>query len=200
MFDARLRPLIDPILNRVGTALAGLGIGATLVTALGLVVGLAGAAAISFGAYGTGLALIIANRILDGLDGAVARATQPTALGGYFDSVADYAFYVAVPVGFGLASPANTLAALILVATFVLTCASFLALAAIAAQRGISSDAHGHKSFFYSTGLAEGGETIAMFIAMCLWPAGFAWLAYGFAVLCALTVVQRSIIAARLLG
>jgi len=197
MLDAKLRPLIDPPLNRIGQALAGAGITANALTFTGLALGLGGAAAIALGHIGWGLALILANRLLDGLDGAVARARGPSDLGGYFDIVADFAFYVAVPVGFGILAPANTLPALVLVASFVLTGVSFLAFAVIAAKRGASTEAHGKKSFFYSTGLAEGTETILVFIAMCLWPAWFGTIAYAYAALCLLTVFQRSAMAAQ---
>ena len=195
MLDASLRPLIDPPLNAVGRKLASLGVTANGLTFSGLALGLAGAAAIAFGHIGWGLALIIANRMCDGLDGAVARVRGPSDLGGYFDIVADFAFYVSIPLGFGILSPANTLPALALVASFVLTGVSFLAFAVIAAKRGDMTEAHGKKSFFYSTGLAEGTETIAVFIAMCLFPAWFAWMAYGYAALCVLTVFQRSLMA-----
>jgi phosphatidylglycerophosphate synthase len=195
VLDARLRPLIDPPLNRVGAALAGLGVTANALTFTGLALGLAGAGAIALGHIGWGLALIIANRLLDGLDGAVARVRGPSDLGGYFDIVADFAFYVSVPLGFGVLSGANTLPALVLVASFVLTGVSFLAFAVIAGKRGATTEAHGKKSFFYSTGIAEGTETIAVFIAMCLFPAWFAVLAYGYAGLCVLTVFQRSALA-----
>ncbi len=196
MLDAKLRPLIDPPLNAIGRRLARAGVTANALTFTGLALGLAGAAAIALGQIGWGLALIIANRAADGLDGAVARARGPSDLGGYFDIVADFAFYVAVPVGFGFLSPANTLPALVLVASFVLTGVSFLAFAVIAGKRGAVTEAHGRKSFFYSTGLAEGAETIAVFIAMCLWPAWFGTIAYGYAALCVLTVFQRSAMAA----
>lgn len=195
MLDAKLRPLIDPPLNALGRALAGAGITANAITFAGLALGLAGAAAIGLGHIGWGLALIIANRVLDGLDGAVARARGPSDLGGYFDIVADFAFYVSIPMGFGILAPANTLPALVLVASFVLTGVSFLAFAVIAGKRGASTEAHGRKSFFYSTGLAEGTETIAVFIAMCLFPAWFGTIAYAYAALCTLTVFQRSAMA-----
>lgn len=195
MLDAKLRPLIDPPLNRGGRALAGIGVTANGLTVTGLALGLSGAAAIALGHIGWGLALILANRLLDGLDGAVARASGPSDLGGYLDIVADFAFYVAVPVGFGILSPANTLAALVLTASFVLTGVSFLAFAVIAAKRGAETDAHGRKSFFYSTGLAEGTETILVFIAMCLFPGYFPVIAYAYAALCVLTVFQRSAMA-----
>jgi phosphatidylglycerophosphate synthase len=195
MLDAKLRPLIDPPLNAAGRMLAGMGVTANALTFAGLALGLGGALAIALGHIGWGLALIIANRIADGLDGAVARVRGPSDLGGYFDIVADFAFYVSIPVGFGVLSAANTLPALVLVASFVLTGVSFLAFAVIAGKRGAENTAHGRKSFFYSTGLAEGTETIIVFIAMCLFPAWFGTLAYGYSALCALTVVQRSAMA-----
>jgi phosphatidylglycerophosphate synthase len=195
MLDAKLRPLIDPPLNWAGRCLAGVGVTANQLTFAGLALGLGAAVAISFGEVALGLALIIANRLFDGLDGAVARVRGPSDLGGYFDIVADFAFYVAVPLGFGIMASANTLPALVLVASFVLTGVSFLAFATIAAKRGEQTSVHGTKSFFYSTGLAEGTETIAVFIAMCLFPAWFAVIAFAYAGLCALTMVQRSALA-----
>jgi phosphatidylglycerophosphate synthase len=192
MFDARLRPLIDPPLNAIGRSLARAGVTANALTFTGLALGLAGAGAIALDHLGLGLALILANRAADGLDGAVARAQGPSDLGGYFDIVADFAFYVSIPLAFGLRAPADTLPALVLVASFVLTGVSFLAFAVIAAKRGASTEAHGKKSFFYSTGLAEGAETIAVFIAMCLVPDWFGVIAYAYAGLCVLTVLQRT--------
>ena len=200
MFDARLRPLIDPPLMSAGRWIAARGIDANAITLAGLVVGLGGAAAIAAQLWTVGLALILINRLLDGLDGAVARASAPSDLGGYLDIVADFAFYVAVPVGFGFEDPANSLPALILVASFVLTGTSFLAFAVIAAKRGRETAAHGRKSFFYSTGLAEGAETIAVFTLMCIWPSAFQELALGYAALCLLTVFQRTALAIRTFG
>lgn len=195
MFDARLRPLIDPALNAVGAKLARAGISANMLTFTGLALGLGGAVAIALGNIWLGLGLIIANRVFDGLDGAVARASTPTPLGGYFDIVADFAFYVSVPLGFGILASENTLPALVLVASFVLTGVSFLAFAVIAAERGEETQDHGKKSFFYSTGLAEGSETIAVFVAMCILPTWFAAIAYAYAGLCVITVFQRSLLA-----
>ncbi len=192
MFDARLRPLIDPPLNAMGRGLARAGVTANQVTLAGAAIGMGGAIMIAGRHFWIGLALVIISRLLDGLDGAIARATSKTDFGGYLDIVCDFAFYVAVPVGFGFADPANLPYALVLVACFTVTGISFLAFAVLAAQRGLETTAHGDKSFFYNTGIAEGGETIAFFLAMCLWPSGFPVLASIFAALCVLTVIQRS--------
>lgn len=197
MFDARLRPLIDPPLNAAGRRLAALGISANAVTLLGMVLGLCAGWAIAQGAFGAALLLVGLNRLMDGLDGAIARATRQSDLGGYLDIVGDFLFYVAVPVGFGLAAPDNLLPALVLVASFVLTGTSFLTFAVIAAKRGMDTQAHGHKSFFYSTGLAEGAETIIVFVLMCLMPQNFPILAWAYAALCIATVIQRSLMARR---
>lgn len=200
MFDARLRPLIDPPLNACGQWLARVGVGANAVTLAGIALGLAAGAAIAQGHFTIGLALIVANRLLDGLDGAVARATRLTDFGGFLDIVGDFVFYVTVPVAFGLAAPDNLLPALLLVASFALTGTSFLAFAAMAGKRGLETTAHGRKSFFYNTGLAEGAETIAAFIAMALMPQHFGTIALGYAALCIATVFQRTLVARKTFG
>ena len=197
MFDARLRPLIDPALNRTGAWMARRGVTANQVTITGALCGVLAGVAIGLGYPLAGLGFILASRLLDGLDGAIARGSQPTDFGGYLDIVCDYVFYLAVPLGFGFAAPQNLPYALVLVAAFTLTAVSFLAYATLAAKRGAETEAHGRKSFFYSTGVAEGAETILAFVLMCLLPRWFPAIAVLFAGLCVLTVIQRSIIARR---
>jgi phosphatidylglycerophosphate synthase len=196
MFDVQLRRLVDPALERIAAAVAKSGLGANSVTIIGATVGVSAALAIAHGQTLAGLALIILNRIMDGLDGALARRNGPSVWGGYLDSLCDFLFYVAVPVGFAYAAPANIWPALLLVASFTLTAVSFLALAAIMAGRDMG---HGEKAFTYFSGLMEGGETIAFFILMCLFPAQFPILAMVFTALCLVTVGQRLWLAQRLL-
>lgn len=196
MFDIWLRRQIDPALDRIGGGVAKIGVSANMITLAGGVVGVGAATCIAHGQWLSGLTLVAANRLLDGLDGAVARHAAPTAWGGYLDSLADYIFYIAVPLGFAWASPENVWPALLLVSSFTLTAVSFLALAAILAGRNMG---HAQKSFTYSTGFMEGGETIAVFILMCLFPSQFPMLAMVFAVLCLVTVGQRLWLARRLL-
>jgi len=197
MLDAVLRPLIDPPLDRVGRALAARNVPANGVTILGFAIGLAAVPALAAAAYPAALALILTNRLLDGVDGAVARASRPTDLGGFLDIVGDFVFYAAVPFGFALADPANALAAAFLIFSFMGTGATFLAYAAIAAKRGLSTELRGRKALFYLGGLTEGFETILCFVLMCLFPATFPTLAWIFGGLCWITSATRAAAACR---
>jgi len=195
MLDGRVRPLIDPPLDAAGAALARLGVGANAVTVAGFLLGACACAAIFYGHFHAALALIAANRVFDGLDGAVARRRGATDLGGYLDIVLDMIFYSGVPFAFLLRDPAESAPAAFLMLSFMGTGASFLAYAAIAAKRGESTRAQGVKSMYYSFGLMEGTETIAFFAAFCLWPAYFAPLAWIFGALCWITVAGRMALA-----
>lgn len=198
MLDARLRPLIDGPLNAAGGWLARRGIGADGVTVTAFAIGLLAVPALALEWYAAALALIIANRLLDGLDGAVARATRATDWGGYLDIVCDFVFYGAVVVGFALADPAaNALPAAVLIASFIATGSTFLAHALLAERHGLSTAAQGRKSLFYLGGLMEGAETIAFFIAFCLWPAWFAPLAWIMAGLCLASAFGRVLMTRR---
>jgi len=200
MLDSRLRSWIDPPLNRAGRELAGLGITPNAVTAAGFLVGVAGAVAIALQAYTLGLWLILGNRLADGLDGAVARHTEPTDLGGYLDIVLDFLFYSGIVFAFAVADPERGLMAAFLIYSFVGTGCSFLAYAIVAAKRGITTEARGRKAFYHLGGLTEGTETIVVLVLLCLWPAGFGWIAGIFGLLCWLTTAGRIGQAVRVFG
>ncbi len=197
MLDSVIRPYIDPPLNRVGRRLAALGVSANAVTLAGFAAGMAAVPAIGAGDYLPGLALILASRVLDGLDGAVARASEPSDFGGYLDIVCDFLLYSAWVFGFALADPDYSVAAAFLMLSFVGTGTSFLAYAIFAAKRGETTDIQGSKSLYYLGGLTEGTETILAFIAFCLFPAAFVTLALVFAAACWVTTISRTIAAYR---
>jgi len=191
MLDRMVLAASKPLLDKLARVLVRAGVGADTVTLVGFGVGIGAAIAIALQAYLVGLALLLASRLADGLDGAVARATTPTDRGAFLDITLDFLFYASVPLAFALADPSgNALAAAVLLVAFIGTGSSFLAFAILAERRGLPSEVP-HKGFFYLGGLAEGTETILCFALMCLWPAHFNGWAYGFAVLCALTIATR---------
>ena len=201
MIDAAIRRHIDPPLDAAGRWLARRGVGADTVTIGGFVLGLAAAVAIAMGAVSLGLLLILTNRLADGLDGAVARATKRTDRGGFLDIVLDFAFYAAVPLGFAVLDPArNALPAAVLLASFYANGAAFFAFALMAERRRLTTTAQGVKSLYYLAGLAEGTETVIAFMAFCLYPSAFPILALVFAVLCAASATARVVLGWRTLG
>ena len=92
MLDSTIRPLIDPPLDALGALMARLGLSANSITVLGFLIGAGACAAIVAGSFWVALGLVVANRLADGLDGAVARRTGSTDVGGYLDIVLDMIF------------------------------------------------------------------------------------------------------------
>ena len=174
MLDARLRRLIDPPIDRIGAVLARRGIGADALTLGGFIAGVLAITAVMAELYGLALVLFLTNRLADGLDGAVARQTRLTDLGGFLDIVLDFIVYAGMVFGFAVADPAaNALAAAFLLFAFMGTGSSFLAFAVMAAKRGIATDLRGRKSLYYLGGLAEGTETILFLTLACVLPESF---------------------------
>ena len=200
MIDRWVRPLIDPPLVQAGRMLAISGIGADAITIGACTLGLGGAVAIAFGELTLALLLLVANRIADGLDGAVARATQATDRGAFLDIVLDFAVYAAVPLGFAVLDRDNALAAAFLLASFLANGGAFLAFSALAQKRGLTTADQGQKSIYYLAGLAEGFETVAFMIAVCLFPTAFPLLAAIFAALCCLSATARVVLGWKLLS
>ena len=201
MLDAWMRRRIDTPLDRLGRSLAAAGLRANQVTLLGFIAGVAAVPLLAVEAYWPALVLILLNRLADGLDGAIARNTQTTDLGGYLDIVCDFLVYSGVVFGFALARPeANALPAAFLILSFVGTGSSFLAYAVVATKRGVTTKIRGHKSFYYLGGLTEGTETFALFVLLCLFPDAFPWLAWMFGGLCWITTAFRILAAVRAFG
>lgn len=193
MLDRAANAALTPLLDAVARKLVRTGIGADVVTCAGFAIGIAAAVAIVVESYLLGLALILASRLADGLDGAVARLTRATDRGAFLDIALDFVFYASIPLAFAWADPArNALAAATLLAAFIATGTSFLAYAVLAERRGLSASIdYPHKGLYYLGGLTEASETLLCFALMCLWPQHFAVFAFGFAALCALTAAGR---------
>lgn len=192
MIDARIVPIQRRFLAPVAAWLSGRGVGADAITLAGFAVGLLAVPAVAVGAFGVGLGLLLVNRLADGLDGEVARIRGATDRGAFLDIALDFVFYALFPLGFALAdAAANALPAAALIASFVGTGSSFLAFSVLAERRGLRAEDFPTKGIHYLGGLTEGAETIAVFVAMCLWPMAFPALAWVFAAACGLTTLLR---------
>ena len=191
MFDAQLRPLVDRLLNPIGRGLVVLGMTANQVTMIGAAFGLIAAGCVAAGLFYPALWFVIANRVIDGLDGAVARASRSSDFGGYLDIVSDFIFYSAIPLAFAVARPETALAAAFLIFSFIGTATSFLGFAILAEKHQVTTQIRGKKAFYYLGGLTEGTETILLFLAMLVWPDYFSLMAIVFGILCWVTTGTR---------
>lgn len=193
MLDKFITPVIKSLLTPVVMLMHKRGITADQLTVVGFLVGLLAVPLLAFEMWYGALVAIALNRILDGLDGALARyANQSSSAGGFLDITLDFLFYAAIPLGFILANPEqNAIAGSLLLATFIGTGSSFLAFAIAAEKFKLEKPQFKYKSFYYLNGLTEGTETIALFIAFCIWPQHFAVMASIFAIACGITIFTR---------
>lgn len=192
MFDPFFIKQLKSPLQTLAWRIDAMGIRANQITFFGFFVGMMSLPALYYQAYGLALLCIVINRLMDGLDGAVARVQGPTDLGGYLDITLDFIFYSGVVFGFVLANPeANAVAAAFLIFAFMGTGSSFLAFAIMAEKRNIERLEYGHKSLYFLGGLAEGAETIGFLVLICLLPSYFVELAYVFGLVCWVTTVTR---------
>ena len=194
MLDKRIRLYIDPVLAWIAKKLDRPPITADRLTLAGLALVPLIILATALEFYALAFILIGTNRLLDGLDGSLARQQGVTVRGGFLDSVADFLFYGSVPFAFALARPEdNALASAFVLFSFIGTGTSFLAYAVIAAKLGRqdTDEKRGAKGFHYLGSLTEGTETILFLLLCCLLPDHYALLAWGFGSACWLAVIYR---------
>lgn len=204
MFDRQLRHALSPVLDRAGARLSDAGVRPLAVTGAGFAAGLGACLAVVAHAWTWALLLWLANRALDGLDGPVARHRGATELGGFLDIVADFTIYVGFVLAVAIAEPGARLACLALVSAYCVSGTSFLALSSLLERRGWSLTDHASRfadgrSLRFVDGLAEGTETVAVYVLFCLFPAHAAIIAWVFTAAVALTAVQRVALGVRLL-
>ena len=127
MFDASIRQRLDLPLDRTAAAIETRGVHPNTMTGIGFLVGMGACIAVLAGAWWIALGMWLLNRVIDGLDGSVARRVGPTQLGGFLDIMADFAVYSGIVVAIGWAVPEARLAALFVLLAYYLNGAAFLA-------------------------------------------------------------------------
>ncbi len=197
MLDARMRTTLAPVLDAGARQLDRAGLGPAAVTTVGLGLGLGCCAAAATGSWTLALALWIANRLLDGLDGPLARIRGATDLGGMFDFLADFVVYAGFPLGVAIALPDARVAACALLASYLLNNVALLSFASLIEKRRL--ELGDERSLRFTPGLAEGTETIACYVLVCLIPEHAATIFWAFTGVVMITVGQRLMLARRTL-
>lgn len=190
MLDQLTRRWMAPLLEPLAKLALRLKLTPNFVTGCGTLVGLGCIPALALRLYPLAGGLFLLNRFLDGLDGTMARQTQPTAYGAYLDIVSDMLVYGGFVFGFALAQPENAIWAACLLFAFMGTSSSLLAYNALYPTQTSAQD---NRGLDFMGGLTEGTETLLFFVSMLWWPHLFPVLAIGFSLLCHLTTVFRCI-------
>lgn len=189
MFDAAARRLLSPPLDAAAGALAAARVPALAVTGAGWLAGVGCCVGVAGGHWTAGLVLWLLNRLLDGLDGPLARRTGASDLGGFLDIVADFSIYAGFVVAVAVAVPGARLAAAALLTAYYVSGTAFLALSSLVERRG--GGLGDQRSLRFVGGLAEGTETIVVYVLFCLFPGHAALIAWLFTAAVAVTAVQR---------
>ena len=180
------------MLEATGSRLAGAGIPPLALTGLGWAVGMGACVAVAQQAWTLGLVLWLVNRLLDGLDGPVARSRGASDLGGFLDIVADFSVYAGFVVGVAVAVPEARLACVVLLSAYYVSGTAFLALSSLVERRG--GGVGDGRSLRFVGGLAEGSETIVVYALICLVPAWTPGIVWVFTAAVAVTAVQRVVL------
>lgn len=171
------------------------------ITAVAFAVGIGAALAAAAGWFALALGLWLANRVLDGLDGTLARVRErQSALGGYLDILLDVIVYAAIPLGIAWhdGSRAAFLAVAVLLASFYVNAISWSYLAALLERRGHGAGATGEMTAVtMPAGLIEGAETVVLFALALAIPAWSAAIFWAMAAAVGFTALQRAAWAAR---
>lgn len=198
MLDARMRAMLGPPLEAAGRRLAAAGVPPTALTGAGWAAGAGACAATALRAWPVALGLWLANRLADGLDGPTARATgSPTDAGGFLDIVADFSVYAGVILALAVAVPAARLGCAALLTAYYISGTAFLALSSLAERRG--QRLGDERSLRFVGGLAEGTETVAVYIVLFLLPQYAVVIVWAFTAAVAITAAQRVVFGVRLL-
>ncbi|MDP1545903.1 MAG: CDP-alcohol phosphatidyltransferase family protein [Anaerolineales bacterium] len=194
MFDSTLRRFKDqvgaPLARRMSR------VSPTFISLLALAVGLLAAYKQQ---YLWAFAFWILNRVLDGLDGLIARLhDRQSDFGGYVDILTDFIVYAALPIGLVAGSPSSEhyLALAFMLAAFYVNTASWMYLAAILEKRN-AHHPDTQTTIVMPAGIIGGFETIIAYGIFLLFPAHITILFSIFAVLVFITIVQRLIWARR---
>lgn len=194
MTDQALRRYTEAALGPLAT-LTPARVHPSALTVLAVVPGIGAALAAAAGRPAAAVALWLLNRLLDGLDGVLARRRgAESELGAYLDILGDFVVYAAVPVGLavGDGSRGAWIAAAVLLASFYVNAISWSYLSALlAARRGPARERGARTAVDMPPGLVEGAETVVFFAVALAVPAWVVPLFWVMSAAVGVTILQR---------
>ncbi len=199
MLDEELRRGAKPFYRPLATALARRGVTGNALTGVGLGVGIVCLLAIALGLNALGLVLWLSNRLLDGLDGEVARLRgETTELGAFVDVVADFFLYGGFLVALAVQHPDARLALVVLFFAYYLNGTVFLVLSGVLER--LNRERLTERGLHFRRSLTEGFETIVAGALFLIFPGHVSLVAWAFATMVFVSSAQRLLDARRTLG
>ncbi len=198
MIDKYVYASLNPITSIITKGLTKTFIRPNHITLLGFACGLVAVYMVTQSNFLLALMFFGFNRILDGLDGALARLLGTPSTGGMLDIICDFTFYSFFSISFILVNPAqNALAGVLLAAAIQANATAFLCFAIMQEQHKNKLTLQNlgiHKAFYYVNGVIEGTETVLFLTLMCLFSSYFPIIAFTFAALCFISAFTRTAI------
>ncbi|MBA3614989.1 MAG: CDP-alcohol phosphatidyltransferase family protein [Actinomycetota bacterium] len=199
MLDEELREGAKPLYKLPARILAERGITGDALTATSLGIGALCLVAIAFGLNTVGLVLWLLNRLLDGLDGEVARLRgESSEFGAFVDIVADFFVYGGFLVALAVQHPGSRLALVALFFAYYLNGTVFLALSGILER--LKRERLTERGLHFRRSLTEGFETIVAGTLFLLLPDHVSIIAWTFAAMVFISAAQRLWDGRRILG
>jgi len=212
MMDAPLRRILTKPLNGIASVLDVRWITPDRLTMAGLAVGVSSAVFAAVQWWPLAVIAWLVSRLFDGLDGTLARRRRSHALddsdshseaGGFLDIVADFVVYGATVLGVAIGATSAFGAPwwpfLLVMFSYYLNGAAFLAFSSIAERTGRTTTVSDNRSLFFLGRIAEGGETILvhslwLVLPFFAWQIAVVWSAFVLA-----SAIQRMVVGYRLL-
>jgi phosphatidylglycerophosphate synthase len=202
VFDSFTRPLKEKVLIP-SASFIGRFLSPNQISVIAFLSGLLSAAAVFKSNMTVGIIFWILNRILDGLDGTVARVTgKMSDFGGYLDIMLDLILYILIPIAFvynGMVIGGSGIellwACLILFGIFYINLGSWSLLSALIEKKSNNrikeSEGEQLTSLVMPTGIIEGTETVVFYTLFFIFPSQVLWLFLLMSLLTASGAVQR---------
>lgn len=204
MLDAPARRVLDRPLSEVARLLDHPLVSPNRLTMLGLATGLTSAACAAAQLWSWALGLWLFSRVMDGLDGPLARrrataehadpeTSSGSEAGGFLDITADFTVYGATVIGVAIGATqqydADWLPFLLVLLAYYLNGTAFLAFSSIAERTGRQRE--DGRSLSFLGGLAEGTETIVVHALWLIMPAHAGIIATVWAAVVGISAAQR---------
>ena len=199
MFDDPFRRAFQPLVTPLAQRLVDAGVTPNAVTVASFIVAILAAVTVVTVGPLAGVAIWLLSRIGDGLDGVLARLLgRSSAFGGFLDITVDMAAYSAMVLAFAITFPQHALAWSAVLAGYVIVITTTLALSD-AARSGGALVGSTDRTFQFTRGIAEAGETNVAYAVWALWPEQMHWTIWLWVAALAATSVQRVWLARRVL-